>query len=321
MAVNTLLVGNETYNESETLEFPSRVTIELTNHCNLNCVMCPRKHMTGPKGYLSFPLFKKVVDEICEHNGTALVPFFRGESLLHPRCIDMLAYAKKKGVGPIQFTTNATLMNEDVSRALIDLEMDFISFSVDSIDANDYRRIRKGADLRAVLTNIEFFCNLKKQKEISKPEIQVSVVKTKNTYNGINEFTDFWRQRVDRVRVYEEHSHDGNFGSLDKNGNNAVREKRKPCVKPFTDMVIYWNGSVALCNHDWDSAETLGNVQEKRIQEIWHSETYERVRQAHLGQGKLEDLCESCDHWKACYREENLIGELYTADSEMIANG
>jgi len=321
MTANTLQIGNETYNEPEAPEFPGRVTIELTNHCNLNCVMCPRKHMTGSKGYLSFFLFTEIIDEIAERESIALVPFFRGESLLHPRCIDMLAYAKKKGVGPIQFTTNATLMNEDVSRALIGLEIDFISFSVDSIDPKDYSRIRKGADLKTVLKNIEVFCNLKKDKGISKPEIQVSVVKTKSTYNGIDEFVNFWRQRVDRVRVYEEHSEDGSFGSLGKKGNNAVCEKRQPCLKPFTDMVIYWNGAVALCNHDWDRTNSLGNIKENSIEEIWHSDTYNRVRQAHLEEGKLEDLCQSCDHWKACYREENLIGELYAAGSEMIANG
>jgi radical SAM protein with 4Fe4S-binding SPASM domain len=282
--------------------------------------MCPRKYMTGPKGYLSFSLFTEIIDEIAERENIALVPFFRGESLLHPRCIEMLAYAKRKGVGPIQFATNGTLMTENVAHGLIDLEMDFVSFSLDSIDPKDYSQIRKGADLGTVLRNIEFFCSLKEKRERSKPEIQVSVVKTSNTSDGIEDFVNFWQQRVDRVRVYEEHSQDGNFGSLSKEEGDAVYEERKPCLKVFTDMVIYWNGSVALCNHDWDRTESLGNVQENSIYEIWHSNTYKRVREAHLGQSELEELCKGCDHWKAYYRKESLIGELYAIESEMISN-
>ena len=79
----------------EVPEFPKRVTLELTNHCNLRCVMCPRKYMRGPKGYMSFSLYKNIIGQLAEHRDTALVPFFRGESLLHPRCIEMLRYAKK----------------------------------------------------------------------------------------------------------------------------------------------------------------------------------------------------------------------------------
>lgn len=277
--------------------------------------------MTGPKGYLSFSLFTEIIDEIAERENIALVPFFRGESLLHPRCIDMLAYAKENGVGPIQFATNGTLMTENIARDLIDIEVDFVSFSVDSIDPKDYRQIRKGADLKTVLKNIEFLCNLKKTRGISKPDIQVSVVKTKNTYNGIEDFVNFWQQRVDRVRVYEEHSKDGNFGSLDKAGDDdAVCEKRRPCLKPFTDMVIYWNGCVVLCNHDWDKKYVIGDVNQSAISEIWHNETYRKIREAHLGNGELDEVCKECDHWRTYYRKESLIGEVYVGNSEVYTN-
>ena len=127
------------------LPFPDRVTVELTNHCNLRCVMCPREHMTSPKGYMEFALFKKIVDEMVPFGQVALVPFFRGETLLHPKWVEMLGYAKERGIGPIQFATNATLMNEEAAEALLGLELDFVSFSLDSIDPSIYRSVRRGA--------------------------------------------------------------------------------------------------------------------------------------------------------------------------------
>ena len=295
--------------------FPSRVTLELTNHCNLSCAMCPRKFMSGPNVYMPFPLFQKIIDEMAQHQDIALVPFFRGESLLHPQCIEMLAYAKERGISPIQFTTNATLMNRELAEALMDLELDFISFSVDSLEPEAYQRIRKGSDLRTVMEHIEFFCNLKSQRGLDKPEIQVSMVRTKETFDGVDNFIQFWQGLADRVRVYEEHSQDGHFGALVKDNHTG---DRKPCLKPFTDMVVYWNGIVAICNHDWDRKEPLGNLRDSTLEKIWQSEAYHKIRRAHMGDEKLEGPCEGCDHWKVYYTKESLVGELHAGTPALM---
>ena len=314
MATSEVHAKDQGLFEPQALEFPNRVTLELTNHCNLNCVMCPRHHMKGPKGYLAFSLFKRIIDEIVDHRGTALVPFFRGESLLHPDFIAMMTYANDKGIRPIQLATNGTLLTEEVARALLGLELDFVSFSVDSIDPNTYGLIRRGADLTSVLKNIEFFCDLRAQKRLVRPEIQVSVVKTEDTCDGVTEFVRFWQERVDRVRVYEEHSQDGHFGSLTQDQGSDLLKDRRPCLKPFTDMVIYWNGAVALCNHDWDRQEALGNAAKEAIETVWHNGLYEKARESHLGRGTLEKPCSECDHWRTGYDEGGLVGEVYVRD-------
>jgi len=297
--------------------FPNRVTVELTNNCNLKCAMCPRVYMESSKGYMSMPLFKKIIDEMSTYNNIALVPFFRGESLLHPEFIEMMTYVKTKGISPIQFTTNATILTEDIVQVLIDIELDFISFSVDSIDHDTYGNIRKGADLKEVLKNIERFSEIKRNRGQDKPEIQVSVVKTESTIDSIDEFIDFWRDRVDRVRVYEEHSKGGNFGSLPKNYNITSSEERRPCLKPFSDFIIYWDGSVALCNHDWDRRNAIGNVNQNSIKEIWQNDKYKKIRDAQIkNNNELEELCKRCDHWKSYYVEQHQIGELYVSNSK-----
>lgn len=273
--------------------------------------MCPRHLMETNLGIMSVELFQRIVDEMAQHPGTALVPFFRGESLLHPKCVELLTYAKEQGIAPIQFTTNATLLTPEKSRALVDMGLDFISFSVDSIDPEAYTQIRTGASLDAVLRNIEFFCDYREQRGAGLPEIQVSVVRTAATAGQIPQFVEYWQQRVDRVRVYEEHSQDGNFGSL-VNGERGEFAHRLACHKPFTDLVIYWDGKVALCNHDWTREKPLGDVDEQSIEEIWQSESYRSVRQAHVEDHEhLEDLCKNCDHWQTFYLPQGQIGELY----------
>ena len=299
-------------------DFPKRVTVELTNNCNLACEMCPRKYMTAKKGYMSFGLYEKIINEITSHKDVALIPFFRGESLLHPQFIDMMALARRKGVRSIQLATNALVLKPETGKALIDLELDFISFSIDTVNADIYARVRLGGDLFQVLKNIEFFCAYKKANGADKPVIQVSTVRTIETAKHINDFVKYWHDKADRIRVYEEHSNNGSFGELNKTDCKDF-PKRLPCLKPFTDLVIYWDGRAALCNHDWDRTRNLGDVNKTSIEEIWKSWKYQDIRTAHLeNHNDLEDLCKKCDHWKSHYLPERMIGELYAGKSESL---
>ena len=297
--------------ESRCLPFPNRITVELTNHCNLSCRMCPRKNMRGERGYMPLPLYKKIIDEMSRHLPVALVPFFRGESLLHPDFLQMLSYAKDRGVGPIQLTTNGKLLNSEIIKYLVDLNLDFISTSLDSVNPKIYEEVRGGADLQKVMNSIEDLLVYREQKGNNLPEIQVSMVKTCETESELQAFVAHWQRRVDRVRVYEEHSQDGHFGSF-KQVNDISLDCRKPCLKPFQEMVIYWNGNVALCNHDWDRSSSIGNVIERTIQEIWIHDKYQEIRENHhLLNSSLETVCLHCDHWQTFYTAQKYIGALY----------
>lgn len=246
--------------------------------------------------------------------------------MLHPKFVEMLAYAKEKGIGPIQYTSNATRMKPKYAEAIVDLEIDFISFSVDSVDPELYASIRIGGKLEKTLANIEYFCEYKAKKNAKLPEVQVSVVKTKLTESSIEQFVDFWSPKVDRVRVYEEHSADGEFGAL-ADGSDSPPQ-RLACHKPFGDLVIYWDGTVGLCNHDWVRTDLIDSVAEKSIQSVWQGERYQKIRQAHLAQAhlaqahvsehdQLEKVCQSCDHWKVFYADKSRIGDLYEAEYDI----
>ncbi len=46
--------------------YPSTIMLEVTNHCNLKCITCPREYLFGDqmdKGHMNFEKLKKIVDE------------------------------------------------------------------------------------------------------------------------------------------------------------------------------------------------------------------------------------------------------------------
>src|SRR5215510_13976900 len=78
---------------------PYRLWVEPTALCNLKCPHCPNKDLTKQQklGFMSFGLFKKVIDEACNWVHDVNM-HHRGESLLHPQFFDMVNYAGEKGV-------------------------------------------------------------------------------------------------------------------------------------------------------------------------------------------------------------------------------
>jgi radical SAM protein with 4Fe4S-binding SPASM domain len=292
--------------------FPGRITLELTNNCNFNCTFCPRRLMSQELGFMSIDLARKLIDEMAAHLPVTLVPFFRGEPLLHPGWDRILQYAKTRGIGPIQLTTNGSLLTEAAAAQIVNLEVDFISFSLDTVDPQLYEKSRRGSRYEYVVNNILKFISLKQRNGKLLPEVQVSAVETEEHKPGMDDFISFWRNKVDRVRIYAEHStgdHPGNIGE-----ELPSFTTRKACFKPFEELVVLWNGDVALCNHDWnrEGSARIGNLYDMSIEEIWQSDRYTELRDKHrTGDLKGETVCENCDHWKMYHIQDGFIGKLY----------
>lgn len=292
--------------------FPSRLIVELTNQCNLSCVMCPRNYTRMKKGFLSFDLFKKIINEMSGHRGVGLVPFFRGESLLHPRFITMMQYAKSRGIKPIQLATNGVLLSRDIADAILDVGLDFISFSLDSADREIYGTVRSGSEYDTVIKNIGYLLDQRKSRRLRLPEVQVSMVETPQTRKAKRRFIAYWRKKVERVRVYKEHSAGGIFGKVGAQipSRSGVR---KPCLKLVNEMAVYYNGDVAICNHDWKRRDRIGTIGKKSIADIWHSDAYQRLRRQHAeGRIAAGTVCSGCDQWMEYYLPAKKIGALYT---------
>ncbi|UQZ91314.1 molybdenum cofactor biosynthesis protein (plasmid) [Deltaproteobacteria bacterium Smac51] len=291
--------------------FPARLTVELTNRCNLSCLFCPRQSVHMEPGDMPLELFRKIALEAAAHRPVALALFFRGESLLHPQLEEMIRLAKSLGLGPLQLASNGLMLERDRADGLAESGLDFISFSLDTLDAGLYRRSRRGGELKDAAENIAAFIEIVKDRRLrglGAPEVQISAVETEEHRPGMEGFVNFWREKADIVRVYVEHSADGHSGSL----KGARKGQRRPCRKLLTDLVIYHDGTAALCNHDWDNKQGLGSVKDSTIAEIWNSPAYNALRRAdEAGRPPESSACFHCDHWRMYYNEDGFLGRIY----------
>lgn len=293
---------------SKALDVPERVTLELTNHCNLNCSFCPRQHMDYPLGFMDKNLFRSLVNDMAALGTRTLVPFFRGEPLLHPDCLELLAHAKSHAL-TIQLATNGLLLTEEMGCALVAMEVDFVSFSVDASNPKTYKERRKGGSFSRMLHGVDHLCKARIMAGKNLPRIQVSAVDLGMSTQEKEAFITFWKKKADQIRIYPQHSKNGRFGSLEASENMA----RQTCFKPFREMVIYWDGRAVICNHDWNRHVGLGDATTTELLEIWNNTNYHNIRcQQQRLQFPANSVCRTCSHWRQYSTDPTIIGELIT---------
>lgn len=296
------------------LDFPNRISVELTNQCNISCTFCPRQTVQMEIGYMDLKLYYKIIDEAAGHLPMKLVLFFRGESLLHPHFFECLKYAKERGIGPVQFASNAYALDDAAADKMLEAGIDFISFSLDTLNPEVYKRTRKHGNLDISMEHVIRLskkCRERKARGLPVPTLQVSTIELDDYLGEQQEFIEFWQQYVDIVRVYYEHDENGKFRNRDACRELPEFEGRQPCRKVFTDLLIYWNGDLALCNYDWRGGLHL-NVNEMSIYEAWHSKRYESIREMHNNRSIDNELiCKECEHWRIDYMPDGFLGKKY----------
>jgi len=184
--------------------FPIHLDIEATNACNLRCTMCPRTDMVRSGVFwklqsFDFDAYKRLIDEGVQH-GLCSVKFnILGEPMLNPRLVEMIEYAKQAGVIDTMFNTNATRLDEDMSRRLIGSGLDKLLFSFDSPYRDTYNRIRAGADYDKVLANIRRFVGIRDETGSVTPFTRVLMVVTDENKDEQEAFRELFEPIVDAV--------------------------------------------------------------------------------------------------------------------------
>ncbi|HXH18999.1 MAG TPA: radical SAM protein [Chitinophagales bacterium] len=164
-------IKNFDYTRWDEAGYPTKMDFELSNICNLECIMCRGEHSSSirqnrekrppiPPKYDSE--FIRQLEEFIPHLQTS--HFLGGEPFLIPIYLDL--WEKMLELNPtieISVQTNATVVNERISRILEAMPFS-ISVSIDSIDKNIYEQIRVNARFERVMENTRFFRNYCQRK-------------------------------------------------------------------------------------------------------------------------------------------------------------
>lgn len=268
-------------------DFPVHLDIEATNRCNLKCTFCDKLPIIPADafGNIDFNLYKKIIDEGKDHGLRSVKLSYRGEPLMHPKIVDMVAYAKDNGVLDIYFNTNAMLLNETKAAGLVDAGLDRISISVEGTDPVPFERERVGASFSKIVENIDRLIAIREKKNARYPRIRVQTVALPGI--DLEEYKTFWSEHSDETAAID-------YKDVEDRRTGLV-DAGWACPQLWQRMTIEWSGEIMPCNNDDFRKLSPGNVKTMSVRECWNSEIVRNARELHrTGKSHMVEACDGC---------------------------
>lgn len=275
---------------------PLHLMAEVTNHCNLACKICGNRLMKTKRGFMDIALFENIVAQ-CQTLGIPDISLHTiGEPLMHPRIIDIIEIAKEAGLRAL-LSTNALLLDKQMSQAIISSGLDIIRYSVEGVDKSSYERVRGGSDFERIISNISYFKKIRDDQGHS-PHIAINSVMMKSLLGTATDFYRLWGKFVDEICF----TYIGNLNQIpyEEIKDEVLKEenplKRRPCYMLWETMIVQWDGKVTACCMDFENELIVGDIKKNTLWEIWNAGSYDEIRQYHLRrQFEAIPLCKRCD--------------------------
>lgn len=319
-----------------------RVYVEVTTDCNFSCITCIRSSWQDEHEHMAWETFENILKNLKELPNLESVHFGGfGEPMMHPRIFDMLQAVKGLGL-KVEMITNGSYLSSENIQHLIELELDVLFTSLDSTDEEEYNQIRQGADFRSVYQNIANLQAEKRERKADKPRLGIEFVAMKKNFSRLPKLIrTAWNLNASQVIVtnllpYHESMKDEIVYDIDDTGCLFVRESLLTSVlaqmshmKLRTEryckfvseksLCINCQGYVSPCYAMMHTYQCyiygrqkemypcyLGNVNDKKLSEIWMDHGYVTLRQL------VNEF-----HFPSCTDCKSLDGCCYTESNEM----
>lgn len=172
----------------------TKIYVEPTTACNLNCRTCMRNSWDEPAGRMMISTYRRLIEELEEVRSLRSVAFWGfGEPLLHPDIVEMVALAKTLRA-KTELITNGLLLNREMADRLVSAGLDTLIISIDGTVPESYEAVRKGADLRKVQENVNALHASRRVHRCRTPELGIEFVLMRSNIHELTKLPHLARQ-------------------------------------------------------------------------------------------------------------------------------
>lgn len=306
--------------------YPRRLVLELTNACNLNCVMCGRNAADFKPTVFDMDIFRSfepIMDYIEE---VTLMGW--GEPTIHPHFNEMLSIIDKHSARKY-FCTNGMNLKK-IKDAVFDYHVDVFAVSLDGATDETNGRIRRGSKIDVITEDLKEIVRIKKERELKYPWINFVFCAMQS---NIRELPDLVRLAADigieevkvvYLTVFEKSllneslwGHDdlvrNVFEKAIKVGNElgivlklpyfvgedeAGDKYHKDCFVSWRDFFVGSDRFVRPCMST--PIHFFEYDRNKDFFEMWNSKGYQNYRAIVNDQTKMDDPCKRCYQSSHC---------------------
>jgi MoaA/NifB/PqqE/SkfB family radical SAM enzyme len=272
--------------------FPDHVDVEISSACNMKCPMCytitDEFKAKVKKSLMDMDLFKKIIDECTRYGVYSIRLSLRGEVFIHKEVVEMIRYAKLKGIKEVSTLTNNLSLTPVIFRECMDAGLDWLTISFDGL-GQTYEWIRQPAKYEESYAKIKEYHTIKKDAHSLKPVIKVQTV-WPAIKDCAMEYYEVFAPYVDDIAINPlvDYLHnDEDISYLDG----------FTCPVLYQRLVIGSDGIVLLCSNDEFCMHPVGDANKESLYDIWNGKIMTEAREAHREKKGVE-LLEPCRH---CY--------------------
>jgi MoaA/NifB/PqqE/SkfB family radical SAM enzyme len=331
-----IVLGSRTHERAKT--GPLYVQVGVSNRCNYRCQFCWDHPTFVPKdapwpdevtrdyysahpdidrdrALMPFTMFTDLLDDLYAVNTRKIKFIGRGEPFLHPRFVEMVAYAKRKGFN-CSVTTNGSLIEDEHVRELVGLGLDELYVSVNAASSQTYNELHphtRPDAMDRIKRVLAAFSREKSRLGVNRPSVHLSCVITSRNYAempgmvslahevdaqhvafvrvSVYKGTEFLMlDEVQHAEALQEYLAEATrLGAQHGIATNAeifraqpveVQRSRQihtrvPCYVGWYFALVLADGTVGPC---CECLKSIGTLQKQRFRDIWFGEQYRRFR-------------------------------------------
>lgn len=326
--------------------YPRRLVFELTNACNLNCVMCGRNAadfkptMFDMDVFRSFEPLMDTVEEI------TLMGW--GEPTIHPHFNEMLEIINKHSARKY-FCSNGMNLKK-IKKAIFDYNVDVFAISLDGATEETNGRIRRGSKIEQITEDLKDIVRIKKERGLKAPWMNFVFCAMQS---NIRELPDLVRLaaeigmeevKVVYLTVFGEDLLDeslwGHEDLVKETFEEAVKvgdelgivlklphcigedeagdKQHKDCFVSWRDFFLGSDGYVRPCMST--PIHFFAYDKNKDFMDMWNAQEYQNYRAIVNNQDKMDAPCRRCYQSSHCNwnKKESFIqvGEVFSPEWE-----
>lgn len=326
--------------------YPRRLVLELTNACNLNCIMCGRNAADFKPTVFDMDVFRGLEPLMDTIEEVTLMGW--GEPTIHPNFIEMLEIINKHSARKY-FCTNGMNLKK-IKSAIFDYNVDVFAVSLDGATDETNSRIRRGSKIDQITEDLKDIVRIKKERGLKYPWInfvfcamqsnirelpdlvrlasEIGIEEVKVVYLtvfGEDLLGESLWGHADLVKeVFEKAVRAGDeLGIVLKLphyiGEDEAGDKfHKDCFVAWRDFFLGSDGYVRPCMST--PIHFFEYDKNKDFMEIWNAPEYQEYRRIVNSQNEMDSPCKRCYQSSHCNwnRKESFIqvGEQFSPDWE-----
>ena len=269
------------------LPVPSRVHLELTARCDLQCLHCAGAMHERRRGDMDYAFFLRTATTLRGLGVRELGLSYLGEPFLCRWLPEAIHHAKRELGFPFVFlTTNGRTATPERVRDCMDAGLDSLEFEYNFAGPDQFHYVTGAREQDYWKVDVNLIAARIVRDEVRsrtghRCRLTASSVRLDDGQ------PERMKRTLKRIRA-----------SVDAHHWKPLRRPAPPCVPLFEQAHITFDGRLSACPFDHDARFEVGDLTRETFLEAWNGERYGALRAAHLAGERRGTPCESCNAWQ-----------------------